>query len=149
MNKLTVYQISNKLGTIDKLPSWLKILGDWPKQLQLLRAALGMTQKQLAKRINCPQLSISKFEKNKGNPTLKTLKKIASALNCELFIALIPKEELQLFLDKTVENKVRQLLEQSVSNSAMELQKPTEEAIRLTAEELRQDLWQHRDILWN
>jgi transcriptional regulator with XRE-family HTH domain len=48
------------------------------------RAAEGITQEELAKRIKINRSDLSKLESGSANPTLKTLKKIASVLRVKL-----------------------------------------------------------------
>ncbi len=50
------------------------------------RREKGLTQAQLAKKINTKQSVISRLEKGNANPTLSFLKKIAGALNTHLEI---------------------------------------------------------------
>lgn len=45
---------------------------------------LGMTQKELASRMNCTQQYISKVLKGRENLSLETLSKIETALNMQL-----------------------------------------------------------------
>jgi DNA-binding XRE family transcriptional regulator len=55
------------------------------------RAAEGITQEELAKRIKINRSDLSKLESGSANPTLKTLKKIASVLRVKLkFVDDIP-----------------------------------------------------------
>ena len=55
------------------------------------RAAEGITQEELAKRIKINRSDLSKLESGSANPTLKTLKKIASVLRVKLkFVEDIP-----------------------------------------------------------
>lgn len=50
------------------------------------RREKGLTQAQLAKKIDSKQSVISRLEKGNANPTLSFLKKIAEALNTHLEI---------------------------------------------------------------
>lgn len=44
----------------------------------------SMSQYELAKRLNVPPHHVTKMTKPEFNPTLKTLGKISSALNCKI-----------------------------------------------------------------
>lgn len=48
------------------------------------RKAAGLTQTQLAKRLKVPQSQISRIERNPDRTTIRTLKKIAKALNVDV-----------------------------------------------------------------
>ena len=53
------------------------------------RAEKGFTQKELARASGINQADISKIEKGIANPTVTTLKRIASALGMKLHVSLI------------------------------------------------------------
>ena len=54
------------------------------------RRALKLSQEQLAEKANISQTHISCVERERYNPSLELLRKIAEALDCRLFIDLIP-----------------------------------------------------------
>ena len=54
------------------------------------RARLGLTQRDLSKLSGVTQSDISRLESCEGNPSLKTLKRIAKALDMRLKIEFIP-----------------------------------------------------------
>ena len=60
------------------------------------RKASGLTQKQLAERVGIDQGDISKIETGDANPSLKTLKKLASGMNTRLRLEFLPIEEQQM-----------------------------------------------------
>ena len=54
------------------------------------RKNAGLTQKQLSKRTGIAQSDISKLESGDGNPSLKTLKRLATAMNTTLKVEFMP-----------------------------------------------------------
>ena len=85
--------------------------------------ALGMTTRQLAKRVGVSQPVLVRMEKGEvqGTISINSLKKIAKALDCDLVYALVPKES----LDETVKRRAKKVAEklvQEISHS-MELEK--------------------------
>ena len=54
------------------------------------RKNTGFTQKQLSERAGIAQGDISKLESGNANPSLKTLKRLASAMNMTLKIEFLP-----------------------------------------------------------
>ena len=54
------------------------------------RKNVGLTQRQLSKRTGIAQSDISKLENGNGNPSLKTLKRLASAMNMTLKLEFLP-----------------------------------------------------------
>jgi len=54
------------------------------------RKSVGLTQKQLSERTGIAQSDISKLENGDANPSLKTLKRLASAMNMTLKVEFMP-----------------------------------------------------------
>jgi predicted DNA-binding mobile mystery protein A len=65
--------------------------------IRALRDALGMTAEQLGERMSVSQPTVQKLEVSEAEDTiqLKTLRRAAEALNCELVYALVPREPLR------------------------------------------------------
>ena len=55
------------------------------------RKERGMTQKDLAKATGISQADISRLERGTGNPSIKTLQRVAQALQMVLKIEFVPK----------------------------------------------------------
>ncbi len=53
----------------------------------------GMTQEELAKATGISQADISRLEKGTGNPSIKTLQRVARALKMSLKIEFVPYQE--------------------------------------------------------
>ncbi|MBI9017383.1 MAG: mobile mystery protein A [Phycisphaerae bacterium] len=79
------------------------------------RDALGMSGEQLAKRLNTNKQRVSRIEQDEkpGNITVKTLKNVAEALDCEFVYGFAPKQT----LEKTVRNQARIIAEKRMSQS--------------------------------
>lgn len=61
-------------------------------KLSETRESSGITQKQLSEITGIYQADISKIERGIGNPSLSTLKRLASGMGMELKIDFIPKK---------------------------------------------------------
>ncbi|MEM1324367.1 MAG: mobile mystery protein A [Bacteroidota bacterium] len=85
--------------------------------IRSIRVGLGMTLKQLAKRLNISPQGVKKIEDREADETitLKKLKEVAAALNLQLVYGLIPKEET---LEKMIENRARQIATAVVNRTA-------------------------------
>lgn len=65
-------------------------------EFSLMRAMLdarketGLTQKELSERTGISQSDISKFERGSGNPSMKTLRRIAAGLGMSVKIEFLP-----------------------------------------------------------
>ena len=55
------------------------------------RKAKGITQKELSERTGLAQGDISKLENGNGNPSVRTLQRLASAMGMTLKIEFVPK----------------------------------------------------------
>ena len=65
--------------------------------IRAVRDALGMTAKQLARRMDVTQQSVTRIEKDEptGSVTIKTMKKTAEALDCQFVYGFVPKGSLE------------------------------------------------------
>lgn len=61
-----------------------KVLQNFGKNLKRYRLEQGLTQENLAEKINMHQTTVAKFETGKVNPSLKTIYIITRALNIKL-----------------------------------------------------------------
>ena len=56
------------------------------------RSSINLTQQELAKRSGISQSNISKIEKGIYNPSLKTLKRLADAMDMHIEIKFVPNK---------------------------------------------------------
>lgn len=108
-------------------------------QIRALRAELYMTQTQLAKRAGITQSHLARIEAGKVDPQLSTLRKIFSALFCDvLVVARMVKSPQDVFLEQAKERARRNVL-RVTGTMALEKQTPDDETIRdlIRAEEAR------------
>ena len=57
-----------------------------------VRKSVGMTQKDLSEKTGIAQPDISKIERGMGNPSIKTLIRIAEGLGMDLHIEFVPHQ---------------------------------------------------------
>lgn len=95
--------------------------------IRAIRDALGMTGEQLAKRLDTNKQRISRIEQDEklGNITVKTLRNVADALDCEFVYGFIPKQT----LEDAVRNQARTVAKKRMSRS--------DQMMRLEKQELR------------
>ena len=77
--------------TVGKVPPDANV--DVGKEVLAARADAGWSQKELSAATGIDQSDISKIERGAANPSVNTLRRIASALGCELTIIIRKKEE--------------------------------------------------------
>ncbi|WP_282804672.1 helix-turn-helix domain-containing protein [Clostridium tetani] len=73
------------------------------ENIKKYRKKKGLTQKELAKKINLSEISIRRYEKNINTPTIEVLNKIAEALEVPVS-ALIDEPFSQALLNKIIKN---------------------------------------------
>jgi len=57
------------------------------------RAARGLSQRQLARMVGTTQSAIARLESGGRPPRIDTLLRIADALECDLHVELVPRED--------------------------------------------------------
>jgi len=142
-------QISNKLGSVKMMPEWLADYPDLRSQIKLIRETLGMSQAQLGKLTHFSWRHIQRIESGPAHPKISTLEKIANALNAELKIMLIPRQNLTEFLDAKATQKAKQIVGLSKASSALEIQSPSDEETREQIEATKKEILEkRRGSLW-
>ena len=65
--------------------------------IRAVRNALGMSGRQLARRLGLTQQSVARMEKDEiaGALTIKTLRRVAESLDCVLVYGIVPRESLE------------------------------------------------------
>lgn len=146
--ELLFQQIDATLGPLRDSPL-LRPRRGW---LRGIRTALGMTSKQLAQRLQTSQSAIIEYEQREiaGTISLGTLRRAASAMDCDLMYALVPRQPLRDIVQHQAEDVARRKLssvahsmkleDQGLSEEAMERQ--VQELARKLIEKRRRDLWQ-------
>jgi len=119
--------------------------------LRAVRDALGVTTRQMARRLGIAQAAYVKAEANEatGAISLKQLRRIAEALDCELVYAIVPRRP----LIETVEERATQLARERVSRvahtMALEDQGTAPEATEAQVSEIQRELLSGRwSRLW-
>lgn len=122
--------------------------------IRAIRLALGMTVRQLSERIGISQQSATKLEQNEAieTITLKSLRKVASALDCKLVYAIVPNEgSLEDIIKQQAYKKAKELIRSVDHSMKLELQGVgnIEEKILELAEDLAKNidssLWDNYD----
>jgi predicted DNA-binding mobile mystery protein A len=91
--------------------------------IKTIRKALGMTLRQLGKRIGIRPQVLHNMEKAEVNYSisLKTLQKVAKALNCRVVYFLVPETPLEEMVDLQIQKKAKAVVE--IINHSMQLEK--------------------------
>jgi predicted DNA-binding mobile mystery protein A len=110
------------------------------QRLRDVRQALGITQKQLAKRLKTSQPLLSRIEDKIESCTLKTIVRVARALECDFLGALVSKETLEARIKKQAEKKAKSMVARTFASMAMEQQAPGNAAYQYQLKKLTEEL---------
>ena len=131
---------------LDQVLKGFKSCGDIPAPrkgwIRAIRDALGMSGRQLAKRLGVNQQRVARIEQDEahGRLTINTMQKAAEALNCEFVYGIVPSES----LDKIVKKQARKLAAKRISRSnqmmRLEEQELSDEQKRQMLEELTEEI---------
>jgi predicted DNA-binding mobile mystery protein A len=113
--------------------------GGWVKGI---RTALGMTAKQLGRRVGVSQNAISEAERAEveGRIALKTLRKIADGLDSELVYALVPRAPLDLIVQNHANQAAQRMVGEVSQGMALEGQSTDDSARAAQVDALRERL---------
>jgi predicted DNA-binding mobile mystery protein A len=123
-------------------------IGGW---IHAVRQALGMTARQLAKSVGVTQPTVADAERTeaRGDIALKTLRRYAAALDCELVYALVPLKSLESTVDARAERIARDQIARVRHSMQLEQQGTSEELLDHQVEDLKRKLLEgRRSRLW-
>lgn len=124
--KLTTKQLDEAVSGLKPLKAVAVPPKGW---VRAIRDAMGMSARQLAKRMGVQQQRIVRIEQDEkqGRVTLKTMQSVAEALDCEFVYGFVPKES----LEHAIRNQARRVAAKRMSRS--------NQMMRLEAQELKPD----------
>ncbi|MCB9989743.1 MAG: mobile mystery protein A [Rhodospirillales bacterium] len=95
-------QIDKRLSQLPGADAFVRPPRGW---IKAIRDALGMTTKQLAKRLGVVQSRVVAIEKaeTSGSITLDSLERAAQALDCRLVYMLVPRRPLETLVEERAE----------------------------------------------
>jgi predicted DNA-binding mobile mystery protein A len=119
--------------------------------IRAVREALGMSGKQLARRLQVSQPRVFKLEQGEpsGAPTLKTMQQVAEALDCVFVYALVPRSSLEetvraqagLVAADRLQRVSHTMLLEAQALSSEELQNSLDAAVEELVRKTPRDLW--------
>src|SRR5882672_627813 len=147
LRSLPLQQLDKTLSPWRSLPR-SRPSGGW---LRAVRQALGMTTRQLAKAVGVTQAAVVDAERSeaKDDITLATLRRYATALDCELVYALVPNRPLQESLEARADKVARDHVLRVRHSMALEDQQTSDDTLEREVTELRGRLLEgKRSRLW-
>ena len=81
--------------------------------IKAIRSALGMTARQLAERLGIAQQAVNRIERDElsGSVTIKTMQRVAEALDCDFICGFIPRTTLEDTVRLQAEKKAAKRLD--------------------------------------
>ncbi len=139
MKNLLTRQVSRRTEKLRKAFQEPLPIKGW---IYSMRSALGMTLEQLGARMNAPYQSIQKLENAEiqGSPTLKTMRSVANALECDFVYAFIPRRPLEKMIDEQAEKKARGLIEKVAHSMSLEDQSLDKKEIEIQIKSLKDEM---------
>ncbi len=147
--RLKQIQLQNLDNHFKKMCFETKPKNGW---IKTIRQALSMPLAFVANKLNISEQSVNQLENNEAFETisLKSLRKLAEAIDCELHYAIIPRERsLQKIIKKRAEYKARLIIKEVNKTMELEDQKieNSENSVKLLTkdftENLNKNLWRN------
>ena len=140
---------------LDRRLAQLKQMGDLQRPhkgwLAAIREVLGMTVTQFGEQMGISQAAAFKMEKREQEKTiqLQTLEKAATALNCELVYALVPKTTLQGHIEHQAKIKAMRYLQAVGHSMSLEQQAIDDDATKAQFQQLVAEFQANPKTLWS
>jgi len=118
---LPVQQLENRLEPFRSALGSSQPAAGW---IRAIREALGMTQRQLARRVGRKPQTILDLQAREAAQTiqLNTLREIAEAMDCELVYAVVPRKPLGTMLEDRARSVARETLRRTGHSMELEHQ---------------------------
>lgn len=147
--RLKQIQLQNLDNHFKKMSFETKPKNGW---IKTIRQALSMPLAFVANKLNISEQSVNQLENNEAFETisLKSLRRLAEAIDCELHYAIIPRERsLQKIIKNRAEFKARLIIKEVNKTMELEDQKieNSENSVKLLTkdftENLNKNLWRN------
>ena len=148
--KLVRKQLDAKLEHFRPLRETMPPRKGW---IRAIRDALGMTGEQLAKRLgvsNKQRISRIECDEIEGNVTIKTMRRVAEALDCVFVYGFVPRSSLEQTVRNRAEHVAKKRMERVSQTMRLEQQGLFEKEEKLALSDATESLVAnpHR-TLWN
>lgn len=113
--------------------------------IRTLRKSLGITQTQLAQKLNITKQSMASIENSEreGTITLSTLRKVAEALNCDIQLGLVPRKSLEEIIKQRAWEKAKAIVNRTALHMNLEAQGTNTEFREKQIKELAEEFIRH------
>jgi predicted DNA-binding mobile mystery protein A len=132
---LKLRQISELIKSGSPLP--MEKIG---QRLKDIRKTLGMTQKQMARKMGISRQAVTQLEKKMESANLKTLEKYSDIFKCRLLMGIVSTVPLEKIIQSQARKTAERILKRTYATMALEKQAPGDKAYREELEELAREL---------
>ncbi len=139
-------------ASLQRLSPLLDVIAPPKGWIRAIRAALGMTAKQLANRLGVAQQAVARIEKKEpaGSVTIKTMRRIAECLDCVFVYGFVSRTSLEETVARQAKKVAAKRLAQASQTMSLENQalsrRENEQALSDLVDELIRTLPSN---LWN
>ncbi len=120
--------------------------------LKTVRKTLGMSGTQLAKRLGVTKGQVSQTESGElsGSVTIKTMQKMAQAMDCRFVYAVVPVNKVEEVIKKRAYQKAHEQIKSASTQMALEAQSLSDKQLVLAVDELASEIIKKMPSdLWN
>ncbi len=116
--------------------------------IRAVREALGMSARELGRRMGVTQQSVVDFERSEQRSTIRldTLERAAAAMGCELVYAIVPRTSLEETVQARAREMARRLLASVEHHSRLEDQSVSDADLAVQIDEIAADLVDRRGL---
>ncbi len=145
--RLKIRQVSEKLTKISKFAHLCGGVDSWARYI---REGLNMSTRQLSERSGLSESIIYQTERNEkfGQVTIKSLQRIANALECDLVYAFVPRKPIEKRLADRALDKARRVMHETALNMELENQGVSKAKLQEQLKQLAAEL-KYSKNLWN
>lgn len=132
-------QLDRLFSTLTGLRSLQRPQRGW---IYEIRNSLGMSAAQLAARMGVRQSTVAKMERTEEEEgiSLQTLRRAAEALNCTLVYAFVPRESLEVTLERQAQLRAQQMVGYVERSMTLEEQARAHEVVTEEVKELAEEM---------
>lgn len=147
--KLFFNQISQKIGPYTLLQKEIIPDNGW---ISTIRTSVGMTMKQLGKRLGKTAQAVNQIQKREqdGSITLNSLRNVAEAMGMKVVYAIIPVSgNLEDYISELAEKKAKDIVIRTNMTMLLENQEVEQERLKESISELTNEFINNPERLWD
>ena len=144
LQKLALEQVERRLNKVSSISEEMKVKPGW---INYIRKAMCITLETLARESKLHLSTIQKIEKREssGKVTLDTMRKTASAMECEFVYAFVPKKPISVIMKEKAYKKALRIIQEADVHMTLEGQRVSED-LKKRAEQLAHTLLEKGNI---